>query len=187
RHPLTRPGRARRVRSVRDLRRQPPGLHQPGARRSRTGLPARTGLRAAARPGRTGAGHLAAPDRVVLRGAGRRPGCGHHPHPGVARGAGARSRSAGPLSGVPDVTSAPDKLLLRLEWRVIRRLDGRLQGAYRTQHRGSGLDFVGVRPYVDGDDARHIDWNVTARLDELQVREFTEDRELTAWLVLDSS
>jgi len=85
------------------------------------------------------------------------------------------------------VTSAPDKLLLRLEWRVIRRLDGRLQGAYRTPHRGSGTDFAGVRPYLDGDDARHIDWNVTARLDEVQVREFTEDRELTAWLVLDSS
>jgi uncharacterized protein (DUF58 family) len=85
------------------------------------------------------------------------------------------------------MTSTPDQLLLRLEWRVLRRLDGRLQGAYRTPHRGSGMDFAGVRPYADGDDARHIDWNVTARLDELQVREFTEDRELTAWLVLDSS
>jgi uncharacterized protein (DUF58 family) len=44
-----------------------------------------------------------------------------------------------------------------------------------------------LRPYVEGDDARHIDWNVTARLDEAQVREFTEDRELTSWLVLDRS
>lgn len=85
------------------------------------------------------------------------------------------------------VTSAPERLLLRLEWRVIRRLDGRLQGAYRTARRGSGLDFAGLRDYVDGDDARHIDWNVTARLGELQVREFIEDRELTAWLVLDTS
>ena len=83
--------------------------------------------------------------------------------------------------------SAPDRLLLRLEWRVVRRLDGRLQGAYRTPRRGSGLDFAGLRPYVDGDDARHIDWNVTARLDEPHVREFIEDRELTAWLVLDRS
>lgn len=85
------------------------------------------------------------------------------------------------------MTTAPDRLLLRLEWRVIRRLDGRLQGAYRTAHRGSGLDFTGLRPYVDGDDARHIDWNVTARLAEVQVRQFIEDRELTAWLVLDAS
>ena len=83
--------------------------------------------------------------------------------------------------------TAPDRLLHRLEWRVVRRLDGRLQGGYRTTRRGSGLDFAGLRPYVDGDDARHIDWNVTARLDEAQVREFNEDRELTAWLVLDRS
>lgn len=83
--------------------------------------------------------------------------------------------------------TAPDRLLHQLEWRVVRRLDGRLQGGYRTLRRGSGLDFAGLRPYVDGDDARHIDWNVTARLDEPQVREFNEDRELTAWLVLDRS
>ena len=83
--------------------------------------------------------------------------------------------------------TAPDRLLHRLEWRVVRRLDGRIQGGYRTPRRGSGLDFAGLRPYVEGDDARHIDWNVTARLDEPQVREFNEDRELTTWLVLDRS
>jgi uncharacterized protein (DUF58 family) len=83
--------------------------------------------------------------------------------------------------------SAPEQLLLRLEWRVMRRLDGRLQGGYRTPRRGSGLDLAGLRPYVEGDDARHIDWNVTARLDEPHVREYNEDRELTAWLVLDRS
>lgn len=82
---------------------------------------------------------------------------------------------------------APDKLLLRLEWKVVRKLDGRLQGAHRTAYRGSGIDFTGLRAYNDGDDARHIDWNVTARLDEPHLRVFTEDRELTAWLVLDRS
>ena len=71
--------------------------------------------------------------------------------------------------------TAAERLLLRLEWRVIRRLDGQLQGGYRTAHRGSGLDFVGLRGYVHGDDARHIDWNVTARLNEPYVRVFTED------------
>jgi uncharacterized protein (DUF58 family) len=85
------------------------------------------------------------------------------------------------------MVTAPDRLLLRLEWRVIRRLDGRVQGSYRTPYRGSGLDFAGLRPYVEEDDARHIDWNATARLDEPQVRQFTEDRELTVWLVLDRS
>ncbi|MER6512386.1 DUF58 domain-containing protein [Nonomuraea sp. NPDC001636] len=85
------------------------------------------------------------------------------------------------------MATAPEKLLLRLEWKVVRRLDGRLQGAHRTAHRGSGVDFTGLRRYADGDDARHIDWNVTARLDEPHLRVFTEDRELTVWLVLDRS
>ena len=83
--------------------------------------------------------------------------------------------------------SAPDRLLHRLEWRIVRKLDGRVQGGYRTPRRGTGFDLAGLRPYVEGDDARHIDWNVTARLDEPQVREFNEDRELTTWLVLDRS
>jgi uncharacterized protein (DUF58 family) len=84
--------------------------------------------------------------------------------------------------------TAPERLLARLEWRVIHRLDGRLAGGdYRTARRGSGTDLVGLREYTEGDDARHIDWNVTARLNEPQLRVFTEDRELTAWLVLDRS
>jgi uncharacterized protein (DUF58 family) len=83
--------------------------------------------------------------------------------------------------------TTPEPLLVRLEWRVIRRLDGRLAGGYRTTHRGTGTDLVGLREYIEGDDARHIDWNVTARLNEPQLRVFTEDRELTVWLVLDRS
>ena len=83
--------------------------------------------------------------------------------------------------------TAPDRLLARLEWRVVRRLDGQLAGGYRTAHRGTGTDLVGLREYTEGDDARHIDWNVTARLNEPQLRVFTEDRELTVWLVLDRS
>lgn len=82
---------------------------------------------------------------------------------------------------------APDRLLRRLEWKVLRPLDGLLYGAHRTVHRGYGVDLAGMRPYVPGDDVRHIDWNVTARLDDPYVRLFTEDREVTAWLVLDRS
>ncbi|MFT4288921.1 DUF58 domain-containing protein [Nocardioides sp.] len=81
----------------------------------------------------------------------------------------------------------PDRLLQRLEWRVVRRLDGRLQGAFRTAQRGTGLDLAGIRPYAAGDDARAIDWNATARLDEPQVRQFVAERDLTSWLVLDRS
>ena len=83
--------------------------------------------------------------------------------------------------------TATERLLLRLEWRVLRRLEGRVAGGYRTAHRGPGIDLAGLRPYADGDDARHIDWNVTARLNEPQLRVFNEDRELTVWLVLDRS
>jgi uncharacterized protein (DUF58 family) len=78
-------------------------------------------------------------------------------------------------------------VLHRLEWQVIRRLDGRLQGDYRTLFRGQGIDLRGLRDYEWGDDVRHIDWNVTARMNELFVREYMEDRELTAWLLLDRS
>jgi uncharacterized protein (DUF58 family) len=85
----------------------------------------------------------------------------------------------------PPVT--PERVLYRLEWQVLRRLEGRLQGDYHTLLRGQGIDFRGLRDYEWGDDVRHIDWNVTARMDELFVREFMEDRELTAWLLLDRS
>jgi uncharacterized protein (DUF58 family) len=81
----------------------------------------------------------------------------------------------------------PERILRRLEWQIIRRLDGRLQGDYRTALRGHGTDFRDLRAYEWGDDVRHIDWNVTARMDDLFVREFLEDRELTAWLLLDRS
>jgi uncharacterized protein (DUF58 family) len=85
------------------------------------------------------------------------------------------------------MSTAPDRLLLRLEWRVLRRVDGRIQGGYRTPYRGSGMDFAGLREYIETDDARHIDWNATARLNHPQVRQFTEDRDLTVCLVLDRS
>lgn len=84
-------------------------------------------------------------------------------------------------------TLTPESLLRRLQWRVVRRLDGRLQGDYRTLFRGSGLDFTDLREYEAGDDLRHIDWNVTARMDSPYVREYVEDREVTAWLLLDRS
>lgn len=84
-------------------------------------------------------------------------------------------------------TLTPERLLRQLEWRVVRRLDGRLQGDYRTLFRGDGLDFTNLREYEPGDDLRHIEWNVTARTDTPYVREYVEDREVTAWLLLDHS
>ena len=82
---------------------------------------------------------------------------------------------------------SPDGLLRRLEWTVIRRLDGLLQGDYRTLFRGGGVDLADLREYQHHDDVRHIDWNVTARLQTPYVRQFLEDRDLTAWFLLDLS
>ncbi len=82
---------------------------------------------------------------------------------------------------------APDAVLRRLEWTVIRRLDGVLHGDYRTLFRGYGLDLADLREYVYSDDVRHIDWNVTARLQTPYVREYNEEREVAAWFLLDLS
>lgn len=81
----------------------------------------------------------------------------------------------------------PELVLRRLEWTVIRRLDGLLHGDYRTLFRGFGLDLADLREYQYHDDVRHIDWNVTARLQTPYVRVYNEDREVTAWFVLDLS
>lgn len=80
-----------------------------------------------------------------------------------------------------------DAVLQRLEWTVLRRLDGLLQGDHRTVMRGNGLDLADLREYQHHDDVRHMDWNVTARLQQPHVRVFTEDREMTAWFLLDLS
>src|SRR5688500_12880147 len=81
----------------------------------------------------------------------------------------------------------PEALLRRLDWTVIRRLDGLLHGNYRTLFRGFGLDLADLREYQYEDDVRHIDWNVTARLQTPYVREYNEDRDVSAWFLLDLS
>jgi uncharacterized protein (DUF58 family) len=91
----------------------------------------------------------------------------------------------------PEAASASpptsEQVLRRLEWTVLRRLDGALQGDYRTVLRGAGVDLADLREYQLHDDVRHIDWNVTARLQQPYVRQFIEDRDLTAWFLLDLS
>ena len=81
----------------------------------------------------------------------------------------------------------PERVLQRLEWRVIRRLDGLLQGDYRTLFYGEGIDFANLREYELTDDVRRIDWNITARMDRPFVRQYMQDREVTCWFLLDLS
>jgi uncharacterized protein (DUF58 family) len=83
--------------------------------------------------------------------------------------------------------SAPERVLQRLDWQVIRRLDGTLQGDYRTLFLGHGVDLAGLREYQVLDDVRYIDWNVTARMAAPYIRLYHEDREITGWFLVDLS
>ena len=95
--------------------------------------------------------------------------------------------NAAAVSQASTAKTTPERLLRRIEWLVIRRLDGLLQGDYRTLFYGDGIDFADLREYQPPDDIRHIDWNVTARMNAPYVRQFVEDREITAWFLLDLS
>jgi uncharacterized protein (DUF58 family) len=98
-------------------------------------------------------------------------------------------KSLPPETSKADIARAEgaEQVLRRLEWTVIKRLDGLLQGDYRTLVRGTGVDLADLREYQHHDDVRHIDWNVTARTTVPHVRVFTEDREMAAWFLLDLS
>jgi uncharacterized protein (DUF58 family) len=80
-----------------------------------------------------------------------------------------------------------DDLVRRLEVALTRRAGGRLTGDHRGFGLGDGLELDRIRPYEPGDDIRRIDWNATARSLVPQVREDVPDRQLTAWLLLDTS
>ena len=88
---------------------------------------------------------------------------------------------------MPTSASTPERILQRLDWQVIRRLDGLLQGDYRSLFYGYGVDFADLREYQPEDDIRYIDWNVTARMNTPYIRQYVEDREITAWFLLDLS
>ena len=78
-------------------------------------------------------------------------------------------------------------MLRRVDWEIVRKLHGHLQGDYRSGALGEGLDVADLREYEVDDDVRRIDWNVTARMAEPYVRQYDEDREITVWFVVDRS
>ncbi len=92
-----------------------------------------------------------------------------------------------PAASAAPTTVGPGATLQRLDWTVVRRLDGLLQGDYRTLFYGHGLDLADIREYQPEDDVRYIDWNVTARMDTPFVRQYHEDREITAHFLCDLS
>jgi uncharacterized protein (DUF58 family) len=96
-------------------------------------------------------------------------------------------RSAGTAAAAASITPSAESVLQRIEWTALRRLDGLLHGNYRTLFRGFGIDLADLREYHVTDDARTIDWNATARLQVPHVRQFNEDRDVTAWFLVDLS
>jgi uncharacterized protein (DUF58 family) len=71
---------------------------------------------------------------------------------------------------------------------VVRRLNaGRTKGEKRSKRRGTGTEFADYRDYAQGDDPRHIDWNVWGRLDRLFLRVFHEEEDLRLSIHVDTS
>jgi uncharacterized protein (DUF58 family) len=105
-----------------------------------------------------------------------------------AKGPSSTSTGAGPVDwpdGPP--TTAVVELVRGLEITIGRRVDGSLHGNYQGITPGHGSEPGESRVYQPGDDVRRIDWNVTARTQETYVRDQIADRDLEAWLVVDSS
>src|SRR5437764_4445672 len=94
--------------------------------------------------------------------------------------------STPPSAGPTDLLTK-SAVLRRLELEVRRRLDGRLTGDYVSTATGSGSERTGARLYEPGDDARRIDWSLTARAGYTHVRTTEADRELETWVVADRS
>ena len=75
----------------------------------------------------------------------------------------------------------------RIEIRTRHKVEDLFAGSYLSVFKGRGIEFDEVRPYQSGDDVRAVDWNVTARMGELYVKRFIEERELTVLLMVDVS
>ncbi len=79
------------------------------------------------------------------------------------------------------------KRLRRLELSTKRVVNEKLAGQYHSVFKGRGMTFEEVRLYQPGDEIRTIDWNVTARMDDVYVKLYREERELTVMLLVDLS
>jgi len=94
--------------------------------------------------------------------------------------------------------SRPSKLSDLLDPAFMARLDGldvvsrkilrgRMRGERRSKRRGQSVEFADYRQYVHGDDIRFIDWNVYGRLDQLFLKLFLEEQDLSLHIVMDTS
>ncbi|MCX7782045.1 MAG: DUF58 domain-containing protein [Meiothermus sp.] len=92
-----------------------------------------------------------------------------------------------PKEAMPRQRELPAELLRKLEFKILKRLDGFLFGDYTGFFYGPSLDLAEVREYQPGDEVRRIDWNVTARTGKIHIRQYREEKEVTVWLVVDLS
>ena len=83
--------------------------------------------------------------------------------------------------------AATRKRIKNFELRLSHRVETLYAGEYTSAFRGRGIEFSQVRKYIEGDDIRLIDWNVTARMREPYVKEFVEERELSIIFMVDIS
>ena len=91
------------------------------------------------------------------------------------------------MADLKQSATAKRSSMRELEIRTRRMVDESVAGAYHSVFKGRGMDFDEVREYTPGDEVRTIDWNVTARAGRPFVKKFTEERELTIFLVVDIS
>ncbi len=96
------------------------------------------------------------------------------------------------INGVKPAATAlasPQSLarIARLELRARTVVDGMLSGMHRSPHRGSSIEFAQHRDYVPGDEIRHIDWKVYARSDRYHIKQFEEETNLRATILMDVS
>jgi uncharacterized protein (DUF58 family) len=79
------------------------------------------------------------------------------------------------------------KKIRRIQIQTTHLAEDILAGAYHSAFKGKGMEFEEVREYQPGDEVRHIDWNVTARMNHPFVKNFKEEREMTIMLLVDIS
>lgn len=78
-------------------------------------------------------------------------------------------------------------LLRKIRVETGKKINTMFSGEYRSAFKGYGLSFDSVREYIPGDDVRSIDWNVSARMNHLYIKEYIEERELSIVLIVDVS
>lgn len=79
------------------------------------------------------------------------------------------------------------KKIRKIEFKAKKLSDNIFSGQYKSKLKGNGLEFSDIRRYTPGDDVRNIDWKVTAKQRKAYVKEFTEERELSIFLLIDVS